>query len=125
MRSMMLVAALSFALGGCSSTTSPSATALDGRWSEVFQLPGFSTTMNLRTDGTIVSGSGEWCGEALRCGTLTVTGTVRGNTLHLALSFDNGNTLTFDGMVDLDSLAGSAKWAMGIPESFEVTFKRA
>ena len=125
MRSAMLVAGLALALGGCSSSTSPSLGPVDGRWSEVFALPGFSTTMDLRTNGNAVSGTGEWCGEALRCGSLTVTGTVQDNTLHLALSFDNGNTLTFDGkMADMISLVGSARWAMGIPESFEVTFQR-
>jgi hypothetical protein len=126
MRSAMLVAVLAFALGGCSSNTAPSLSQLDGRWSEVYTIAGFSTTMDLRTIGTTVSGVGEWCGEALRCGTLTVTGALKDNTLHLALSFDNGNVLTFDGrMSGIDSLVGSAKWAVGVPESFEVTFNRA
>jgi hypothetical protein len=81
--------------------------------------------MTLGSTGSVVSGSGQFCGEALRCGGLTVSGTVDGNKIHLDLHYDNGAQLFFDGqVVSYTSIVGSAKWQMGIPESFAVSFKR-
>ena len=123
MRRVSLVAFVSALLIGCSSSTAPA--RIDGPWFEVFNVGGFSTDMNLRTDGSVVSGSGTWCGEVLPCGSLTVRGTAIGNLVHLELVFSNGTTQVFDGrVVDDLSLVGKAKWSTGVPESFDVTFMR-
>ena len=124
MRRVLLVAFVSVLVSGCSSSTAPA--PIDGRWAEVFKAGGFSTVMTLRSSGSTVSGSGYWCGELIPCGTLNVTGTTSGAVVHLELTFSNGSAQTFDGrLVDDVTLLGQAKWAVGIPESFEVTFKRA
>ena len=124
MRRVLLVSFASAVLVGCTSSTAPG--PIDGRWSEVFNVGGFSTTMTLRSSGTVVTGSGVWCGELIPCGTLEVVGTVVSGDVHLDMSFSNGSTQAFDGrLVDNLTLAGKARWAVGVPESFDVTFKRA
>jgi len=37
--------------------------------------------------GSMISGGGNWCGEAGPCGTVTVTGTVNGDAVHLDLTY--------------------------------------
>ena len=122
MRSVLLVLLVAV-LGGCSNSTS--AGNIEGRWSQEGQMPGSSTTMTLNKIGSIVSGSGEWCGEALRCGTLTVRGTAQADAIHLEITFDQNGGEIFDGRLEgSDALVGTAKWFVGIPEAFEVRFIR-
>jgi hypothetical protein len=65
--------------------------------------------MVLTRSGSTVSGPGNWCGEALGCGTTTVTGTVFENRVHLVTTFDTGQIETFDGAFrTINSLEGSA-----------------
>jgi hypothetical protein len=122
MRSVLLVSLIAF-VAGCSSSTAPGPIA--GTWTQLNMFPGSSTTMTLRTTGTAIVGSGDWCGELLPCGKLSVSGFADDSGIHLVIRFDNGSRQFFDGrLVSSDSLVGSAKWEMGIPESFEVRFKR-
>jgi hypothetical protein len=123
MKPVLLVSLIAF-VAGCSSSTSPSG-PLAGTWAGVYTLPGLSSTMTLESTGSVVLGSGQFCGEALRCGTLTVSGTADGNKIHLDIRYDNGGRLFFNGqVVSYTSIVGSGKWEMGIPESFAVSFKR-
>jgi hypothetical protein len=67
---------------GCSSTLGPG--SIDGRWIQEGEPPGSSFEMDLVANGSTISGTGKWSGEACCSGTLAVSGT-----------FDNGS-------VDLD-----------------------
>jgi hypothetical protein len=79
-----------------------------GRWSQADQFPGNSLTLNLTQNGSTVSGDGDWCGELLGCGTVTITGTASGRTVHLDINFDSGAIEHFDGQLrTFRSLEGS------------------
>ena len=86
MRFVMSMALLCVALGGCRSETGPATNRIDGPWSEDFSAPGSFLTMQLTSSGAKVSGTGNWCGEAGPCGTLSVVGTVSGSAVHLDLT---------------------------------------
>lgn len=122
MRPVLLASLMAF-VAGCSSSTS--AGAIAGAWTEINTFPGSSTTMTLKTNGPAIVGSGVWCGELLPCGKLSVSGFTDESGIHLDIRFDNGSRKFFDGrLAGTDSMVGSARWEMGIPESFPVTFKR-
>lgn len=108
MRLAMSALLFGTAVSACSSTVDPA--TLAGKWSEVEQLPGNSLDMTLATSGSNVSGSGNWCGEALRCGTVTVSGTLNGDAIHLDIVFDSGVIDHFDGRISLlRALDGSVR----------------
>ena len=86
MRFAMSVALLCVVLGGCSSDTAPFPTSIDGPWSQDFSMPGNFFTMQLTSSGSSVSGTGNYCGEAGPCGTVSVAGTVNGSAVHLDLT---------------------------------------
>lgn len=85
MRFVMSIALLCVVMAGCSSDTAPSPTSIDGAWSQDFSVPGSFLTMQLKSYGTDVAGTGTYCGEAGPCGTLEVAGTIKGNAVHLDL----------------------------------------
>jgi hypothetical protein len=85
MRSVKSVLLLALVVGGCSDAAGPGLIA--GKWTQDFTVPGNITEMNLMTAGSIVSGTGDWCGEAGPCGTIAVTGTTTGLEVHLDLVF--------------------------------------
>lgn len=107
MRSMMLVLLLAAVAGGCSSDTlGPK--QIDGVWLEDIFTPGSSLSLNLVSDGSTISGDGNWCGEALGCGTVAVAGSVNGTAIHLDLTLTEQTPQTgpatvehFDGTVTL------------------------
>jgi hypothetical protein len=86
MRFVMSMALLCVALAGCGSDTAPTAKSIDGPWSQDFSTSGSFLTMHLTSAGTSVSGTGNFCGEAGPCGTLSVVGTVNGSAVHLDLT---------------------------------------
>jgi hypothetical protein len=85
MRSVKSVWLLGLVVSACSSTVDFGSIA--GKWAEDFSVPGSSMGMDLTAYGSVVSGSGNWCGEAGPCGTIGVTGTIDGAAVHLDLSF--------------------------------------
>ena len=106
MRLAMSVLFVALAAAACSDSFGPG--TIDGSWSHV-TVPGSSLNMFLTRSGSTVTGPGSWCGEALGCGTTTVTGTVSGNKVHLVTTFDTGRVETFDGaFTSVNSLDGSA-----------------
>jgi hypothetical protein len=106
MRLVMSVLLVSAVASACSSTLEPA--TLDGKWTQTSTVPGNSFDMTLATSGLNVSGSGEWCGEALGCGTLTVTGAVNGDAIHLDIVLNTGVVDHFDGRINLfGTLEGS------------------
>jgi hypothetical protein len=90
----------------CSDSVGPE--TIVGAWDQDATIPGNSLTMFLSLNGSAVIGNGGWCGEALGCGSLTVTGTAAGNKIHLVTTFDNGRVETFDGSLrSSSSLVGT------------------
>ncbi|HZE08992.1 MAG TPA: hypothetical protein VE110_09590 [Gemmatimonadaceae bacterium] len=84
MRSVLSVLLLVAVVGCSSDTLEPK--QLDGVWVQDFFAPGSSLSLNLVSSGSTISGDGNWCGEALGCGTVAVTGTVNGKDIHLDLA---------------------------------------
>ena len=128
MRSVKSVLVLGALIGGCSSSTGLGSSVV-GKWSQVEQIPGNSVEMTLTSSGSRISGSGTWCGEALGCGLITVSGTVSGDAIHLDIAYDNGLIEHFDGRISvLSTLEGSERGEFpGTPPQLPhaVTFHRA
>jgi hypothetical protein len=128
MRLVMSVLFLGAILSGCSSSTGLSPTVV-GKWSQVEHIPGNSVEITLTTSGSNVSGSGTWCGEAMGCGVVTVSGAVNGSVIHLDIAYSNGLIEHFDGRISvLGTLDGSATGEFpGQPPQLPhlVTFLRA
>jgi hypothetical protein len=102
--SMLLVGVVA---NGCSDSVGPE--SIMGLWDMTGNLPGNSRDMVLALNGSTVSGQGSWCGEALGCGTTTVTGTATGDKIHLVTTFDDGRVEKFDGrLTSTNSLVGRA-----------------
>ena len=83
MRSVLSVLSLAV-VTGCSNSVAPG--SIDGRWAEPFTVPGNSFQMDLAANGSTVSGTGTWSGEACCGGTLAVSGTIDGDKVHLDIS---------------------------------------
>jgi hypothetical protein len=99
---------LGAAVAACSGTLDPAMVA--GNWSKMEPIPENSVSMTLTTSGSRISGTGNWCGEALGCGTLTVSGMVTGDLIHLDFVYSNGVIEHFDGRVRAYAiLEGSAR----------------
>ena len=108
MRKVMSVLLIGAALAACSSTVDPA--MLAGNWSKAEPIPGNSVNFTLATSGSTISGTGNWCGEALGCGTLTVSGAVMGDAIHLDIVYSNGLIEHFDGHINaFSSLEGSER----------------
>src|SRR5437867_9064938 len=76
------------ALGSCSGDTAPR--TLDGRWVAVDEPPGFALHLILTTSDNAVSGTGDWQGEAIVGGTVTVMGELAHGDVILNLGFTHG-----------------------------------
>jgi hypothetical protein len=85
MRSVKLVWLLAVLAIGCSDPIGPG--NIVGKWDQDFSIPGSFLEMDLTLNGSVISGSGNWCGEAGPCGTLTVAGTVNGDAVQLDLTY--------------------------------------
>ena len=99
-----------------------------GRWTLVQQFPGSGLTMNLAQQGSSVSGDGTWCGEALGCGTTTISGTASGTKIHLDITFDSGAVEHFDGALmlfhSLEGLISFQSPGGPPPQPFPAKFER-
>jgi hypothetical protein len=78
---------------GCSEVTGP-ASEVNGAWTHDYQIPGMGFEMTLSTRGNVVSGSGQWTGEACCSGPLSVTGTVGDAWVKLDMTFSYTGVLT-------------------------------
>jgi hypothetical protein len=108
MRKVMSVLLLGATLAACSSTLDPAIVA--GTWSKLEPIPGNSVNLMLATSGSTISGTGNWCGEALGCGALTVSGAVVGDVIHLDIVYSNGLIQHFDGRINaFSTLDGSER----------------
>ncbi len=116
MRSVKSVLLLALVVMGCSGAERFLGPAtIDGRWAEGFSIAGSFVGFDLRSTGSTVSGSGNYCGEAGPCGTISVAGTIDGLAVHLDLTFTEqvprvGPTMIehFDGQfTSVDVIEGS------------------
>src|SRR4051794_30909755 len=88
-RSRSVVAAMLFAglaASACGGATAPRADLardLPGTWSAPFAIAGSGETWTLSVTGTAVMGTGWWSGEARGAGPVSITGVLRGDSLHL------------------------------------------
>jgi hypothetical protein len=93
------------AMGGCTSLTEPGLIA--GSWSEDFTVAGSGLDMLLSVNGSIISGTGHWSGEALGSGTTVVAGTLSSGVVTLVTTYDNGTIENFSGALhSSDALSG-------------------
>jgi hypothetical protein len=91
------IATAFFALGCSHDTTSPSVELLrdaPGTWVAPFSVPGSGEGWTLSLSGTDITGDGTWSGEACCSGTVSITGTVRGDSLHLDVVYRQTNPPT-------------------------------
>ena len=86
-RRVRIVAASAVVLLGCGHDTTAPAVDLfrdvPGTWAAPLAVPGSGEAWTLSVSGTDITGVGTWEGEACCSGTVSVTGTVRGDSLHL------------------------------------------
>jgi hypothetical protein len=86
------------ALAGCGDTATgpfvPTASSLNGDWQRTLQVPGNSERWLLTLTGTSIAAGGSWSGEACCGGTVTGSGSVAGDSIHLDLNFFDGTTTT-------------------------------
>ena len=85
MRSVLSVLLLAVALSGCADTIFPR-DSIAGVWNRDFSVPGNFEQMALSIDGSVVSGTGGYCGEAGPCGSLGIVGTISGNQVQLDIT---------------------------------------
>ena len=78
------IACLSMACGG--DLLAPTAATLQGRWSAVSEIPGSGESWDLSVQESAITGTGTWSGEACCAGTLSLTGTIVGDSIHLDLA---------------------------------------
>jgi hypothetical protein len=112
-KSVLLLALLAMGCSGAERFVGPA--RIDGRWAEGFSIAGSFLEFELTSTGSTVSGSGDYCGEAGPCGTLSVAGTIDGLAVHLDLTFTEqvprvGHTMIehFDGeFTSADVIEGS------------------
>ena len=65
------------ALVGCGADSGPlSPTTLSGTWITPNEVPGSSTVWTLSVNGSTVTGTGTWSGEACCSGTIAISGAV-------------------------------------------------
>ena len=65
----------------------PSAKTLQGSWAAADEVPGSGELWDLSVQGTSISGTGSWSGEACCAGTISLTGAIAGDSIHLDLTY--------------------------------------
>jgi hypothetical protein len=120
MRRLLTIAAVALlpagALGGCGADLGPVSPAkLGGTWITPNEVPGSSTVWTLSVNGTAVTGTGTWSGEACCGGTIAISGAVTNDEviLDVTVSTTTGAVLgppvhyRFDGPIPMaDTLQG-------------------
>lgn len=117
---LLFLASLPMACGG--DLIAPSATTLQGRWATVNEIPGSGESWDLTVHGSAIDGTGSWSGEACCAGTLTLTGAISGDSIHLDLTVTTTASATprapfhkhFDGaLTSRNVLQGTVKYDDG------------
>ena len=128
MRLALSVLLMGAAMSACSSSVDLNPTVV-GKWDQANEPPGNSVEMTLATSGSSISGAGTWCGEALRCGVISVSGMVNGDAIQLDIVYDSGLIEHFDGRINLLGIIDGSEIGSipGEPPQppHAVTFRRA
>ena len=116
LRRMTLCSTLCFAAvvscGGGGSNFVPA--SIDGRWNAYSDGLGSTLTLTLSSRGALVSGTGTYSVGAIRTGSTVVTGTYRLPSVMLSITYDHGETMTFDGAVnDNGNMKGKLTYKSG------------
>ena len=98
-----------------------------GTWAQRAAAGGTSFVLTLAVDGTKVTGTGTYSKEGGRSGKVTETGSISGETLQLAITYDSDELAQFEGRTaSASELSGSLHF--GPPQSLTpsaiVTFDR-
>jgi hypothetical protein len=98
-------------LFGCGVDLGPTG-SISGTWAAPNEIPGSSFILVLTQDGTSVTGTGSWSGEACCQGTMQVAGSfsrgIYGTRVDLSLHYDDGRVRSYDGSVrDASHINGS------------------
>ena len=118
---VLFIACLSVACGG-GDLLAPTAMTLQGRWSAVNEVPGSGESWDLSVRGSNITGTGSWSGEACCAGTLSLTGAIVGDSIHLDLTVVTTNSATprapfhkyFDGaLTSRNVLQGTVRYGDG------------
>ena len=100
----------------------PTPETLQGRWAAVSEIPGSGESWDLTVHGSAIDGTGSWSGEACCAGTLTLTGAISGDSIHLDLTVTTTASATprapfhkhFDGaLTSRNVLQGTVKYDDG------------
>lgn len=86
---ILSVASLAIACG--SDLLAPTADRLQGTWAATDEVPGSGEAWNLTVQGSAISGTGSWSGEACCSGTISLVGTIVGDSIHIDLTFVKTN----------------------------------
>lgn len=90
---LIALACLATACSG-SDLLRPTPQTLQGRWATANNIPGSGESWNLTVQESAISGTGSWSGEACCAGTLSITGTIVGDSIHLDLTVVTTNSAT-------------------------------
>ena len=82
-----LLCAACFALACGGDLVAPSANTLQGSWAAMDEVAGSGELWDLSVQGSTITGTGSWSGEACCAGTLSLTGAISGDSIHLDLTF--------------------------------------
>jgi hypothetical protein len=82
---LLPIICVALACGG-SDLLPPTPETLQGRWSALDEVPGSGESWDLTVQGAAISGTGTWSGEACCAGTLSLAGTIAGDSIHLDLT---------------------------------------
>jgi hypothetical protein len=112
MKTLIALAALLIGAASCADSLAPSAATLDGSWGVQGEVPGSSERWDLTVHGNTISGTGSWTGEACCAGTLTVSGSIARDSVHVQVTFTGApvaSTYYFDGaLASRTQLVGTA-----------------
>jgi len=84
MRLALLTICLAAACSG--DLIAPTRENLQGRWSALDEVPGSGENWDLTVQASTVTGTGTWSGEACCAGTLSLSGAIAGDSIHLDLT---------------------------------------
>ena|SRR5215467_14661340 len=82
-RRLTAICLLSVVALACSDSTGLSSSTLDGTWVRLNEVPGSSERWDLTVNGSTITGTGTWSGEACCAGTLTVSGAIANGSIHV------------------------------------------
>jgi hypothetical protein len=120
---LRLICVAALLIGGsgvaCSNTLAPTASTLNDTWMRLDEVAGSSERWNLVVHGSSISGAGTWTGEACCDGTLTLSGTISHDSIHVDVArVANGGPTSANGHEQFDGILVSRGLLQGMA-SFE------